>query len=416
MIGLPPQSPAVPPIQAPQMPPPSASGADRFFAGAAQVMTHSWGDKLFVWLPAISTDPNAGPTYGLMPVLVISHPETHHIRQLIAPSYTYNSLFGQTGTARYYFYPTEASQLYAVGSISQHTNREIKLRYENTAAHDGVLYVRGEVYYSADASARFYGLGETTHEDDVSGYTAKDSTIDGSIGYNFEKYWRATFGGLFRRFATGSDIIPDTVDLHDRFADVTGVGTMNTGTAEFRLLWDTRDSPVTPSMGSSGEVYTQKTTALFGTDADYFRYGLEGRRLFPWKNHPNQTTVIHAQYDQANGPSIPFYDLPSLGGRTTLRGFGDGRFTDHGRMVFNFEQRIVFARLALMGIQTNFEVAPFFDLGSTFPSIGKLQRRYLTPVYGGAFRAAVKPNVVGDVEVGVGREGPAVFVDINYPF
>jgi hypothetical protein len=36
-------------------------------------------------------------------------------------------------------------------------------------------------------------------------------------------------------------------------------------------------------------------------------------------------------------------------------------------------------------------------------------------VAGLGFRAAVKPNVVGNVEVGIGREGPAVFVGINYP-
>jgi len=44
------------------------------------------------------------------------------------------------------------------------------------------------------------------------------------------------------------------------------------------------------------------------------------------------------------------------------------------------------------------------------------ERRFVRPVYGAAFRAAVKPNVVGDVEVGYGKEGAAVFVDIGYPF
>src|ERR1700685_704938 len=59
--GLPANSPSMPTlVPLPPSPPPSRT--DRFFAGAAKVMTRSWGPNIFVWLPAISTDPNAGPT------------------------------------------------------------------------------------------------------------------------------------------------------------------------------------------------------------------------------------------------------------------------------------------------------------------------------------------------------------------
>jgi len=152
-----------------------------------------------------------------------------------------------------------------------------------------------------------------------------------------------------------------------------------------------------------------------GSDADYIRYGLDGKRFFLW-NNPKYVTVLHGLYEWANGPNVPFYELPSLGGRETLRGYGKGRFVDRGRLVLNAEHRINFATLSMMGIQANFEIAPFIDIGSVFPTLPDLQRQNVHPVYGGAFRTAVKPNVVGDVEVGLGREGPAVFVDINYPF
>lgn len=378
-------------------------------------MTRSWRGNVFVWLPAISTDPNTGPTYGLMPVLVLADPATHHIRHLVAPSYTRNSLFGQTGTLRYYWYPTDASQLYATGSLSEHVNREVKVRYENTSARDGVLYLRGEVYQNVDASSRFFGQGPQTHEGDESGYTGKASVARAAAGVNFSRSWRAAFGARFQRFSTEANIIPNIADLANRFPNADGIGTSDTIAGEFRLLWDTRDSPVTPSRGSSGEFYAEKTNVALGSRADYVRYGLEGKRFFLWKN-PKQLTVLHGLYEWCNGPRIPFYELPRVGGRATLRGYGDGRFVDRGRLVMNVEQRMTFASLALMGIQTNFEIAPFFDLGTVFPAWPEIQRKNLRPVYGAAFRAAVKPNVVGDVEVGIGQEGPAVFVDINYPF
>ncbi len=408
------------PVNAPEMPKapqmaPHPSAVERFFGAVAKVMTKTWGPNLFVWLPAISTDPNAGPTGGVLPVMVLANPESHHIQHLLAPSYTYNALFGQTATMRYYWYPTDASQFVTIGSYSQHTNREIKVRYENTSLLDGSLYLRAEGYHDVDGSRRFFGLGPQTHEGDESGYTSKDSVVRVAAGFNFFHYWRATFGERFRQMTTEENIIPDVVDLATRFPTIPGLGTQNTVTSEFRLLWDTRDLPITPSRGSSGELFVEKTSQATASDADYIRYGLEGKRFFLWKN-PKYVTVVHGIYEWANGSNIPFYELPSLGGRDTLRGYGDGRLVDRGRMVLNVEHRITFASLTMMGIQSNFEFAPFFDIGSVFPTLPQVARQNFRPVYGSAFRVAVKPNVVGDVEVGIGKEGAAVFVDINYPF
>src|SRR5262249_31772016 len=157
--------------------------------------------------------------------------------------------------------------------------------------HDGVLYLRAESYYTADASNRFFGVGPQTHEGDETGYVSKDAVARAAAGINFAHAWRATLGANFRRFATANNIIPDTTDLITRFPEQAGVGTKNTVFLEARMLWDTRDSPVTPSRGSSGEFFAQKTSVNLGSDADFFRYGLEGKRFFLWKD-PNQVTVI----------------------------------------------------------------------------------------------------------------------------
>ncbi len=409
---MPPNAPDMP--KAPQMPP-TPTGTERFLGAVAKVMTKSWGPNIFVWLPAISTDPNTGPTMGVLPVLVLADTESHHIRHLLAPSYTYNSLFGQTGTMRYYWYPTDASQLFAVGSLSERTNREIKVRYENPALLDGGMYFRGEVHYNVKGSNRFFGPGPESHPGDESGYTSKEALGKLQVGFNFFHYWRASFGHRLQRTTTDTNIIPNIADMTARFAGTPGLGTQNTSSSEFRLLFDSRDQPITPSKGSSGEIFVEKTSLAGGSDSDYLRYGIEGKRFFLW-NNPKHVTLIHGLYEWVNGSHIPFYELASLGGRNSLRGYGDGRFVDRGRVVMNVEHRITMASLSLMGIETNFEVAPFFDLGTVFPVISKVERKNLRPVYGAAFRAAVKPNVVGDVELGVGKEGLAVFVDINYPF
>jgi len=414
-----PQTEAMP-LTAPAMPQPPQkmeqpkSGSEKFFSKVADVMTTTWKDNIFVWLPALSTDPNAGATYGILPVLVLADAQKH-IRHLMAPSYTYNELFGQTGTMRYYFYPTDSSQLFAITSISQHENREARMRYENAAALDKLLYFRVEGGFQVDASQRFYGIGPNTRESDEGGFTEEEAKFRVASGINFFEHWRTTVGARFRRVSVRDNVIPETNDLRLVHPNLPGLQAENTFAMEYRLLWDTRDSPVTPSYGSSGEFFTEKTFGALGGDADFVRYGVEGKRFFPWSN-PKHVSIIRGLYEYANGPNIPFYEYPSIGGRDTLRGYGDSRLADRGRLVFNIEHRITIASLALMGIQTNFEVGPFVDLGTVFPTLPHMQRKDIRPVYGAAFRAAVKPNVVGSVEVGIGKEGPAVFVGINYPF
>jgi outer membrane protein assembly factor BamA len=212
----------------------------------------------------------------------------------------------------------------------------------------------------------------------------------------------------------GQTVVPDIAELNTRFPALANQSQQTTWVQEVHLLWDTRDYPVTPSKGQSGEIFFEKTARGWGSDSNFIRYGLEGKQFFPWKN--GNVTAIRGLYNWVNGPHIPFYELETLGGRETLRGYGEGRFNDKGRMLLNIEHRVKLTSIALMGVQTRFEVGPFFDLGTVFPNWTAIRRRDFRPVYGGSFRAAVKPNVVGSVDVGVGKEGPGVYVGINYPF
>jgi len=65
---------------------------------------------------------------------------------------------------------------------------------------------------------------------------------------------------------------------------------------------------------------------------------------------------------------------------------------------------------------TEFELAPFAGAGTVFDRAADAEARHVRPVFGGAVRAVARPQVVGSVDVGVGREGVAVFMDINYSF
>ena len=56
-------------------------------------------DITFIPLPAFDTDPNAGNTYGVLPVVLFKD-EADRVKGIFAPSLTFNEFRGVTGTVR----------------------------------------------------------------------------------------------------------------------------------------------------------------------------------------------------------------------------------------------------------------------------------------------------------------------------
>jgi hypothetical protein len=409
-----------PPLPTPivtKSPPPNdqTSRLDRFLIYIAGVMTTPWHDNMFVWLPALAADPNSGATYGVLPVLLIPEKETHHIRHLIAPTYTYNQLFGQSAGIDYYFYPNSSSQLYASARRSEHTNRDLELSYEQMTLWSRWIYFRADASYEVDGSKRFYGIGPRSRQGNQSGFTLHQSALVTTIGANLLETLRLTGGVELEHTRIGSNVVRGIPDINEHFPETSGLLANDSITPEIALRWDSRDQPETPTRGSVGKFFFQRLIDTRGAIGDYNRFGLEGSHSRPWERL-HQITWFHALYDRVTGEDVPFYNLPSLGGRESLRGFGDGRFVDRGRLLANIEQRITVTELSLTGMQIRLEVAPFIDCGTVFPELRHVEFRNLRPVFGSAFRAVVAPNVVASVDAGVGNEGLAVFVGLNYPF
>jgi hypothetical protein len=67
-------------------------------------------------------------------------------------------------------------------------------------------------------------------------------------------------------------------------------------------------------------------------------------------------------------------------------------------------------------VTADWEIAPFIDIGGVMKSLDKVNRRDIELNPGIGFRAIVRPNIVGRVDLGIGKDGPAVFVGLGYPF
>ena len=161
---------------------------------------------------------------------------------------------------------------------------------------------------------------------------------------------------------------------------------------------------VTPSAAAS---------RAMASEFDYSRYGFDGREFYKWSE--TEVTAVQLQYEQLLG-NAPFWLEPRMGGKYSLRAYGDGRYVDRGMMAANIEQRVTVLDTKMDGISTQFEAGPFFGLGSVFDNPNRMAARYERPVYGFDVRAVARPQVVGSIDVGIGNEGVAVFMDINYSF
>jgi hypothetical protein len=67
-------------------------------------------------------------------------------------------------------------------------------------------------------------------------------------------------------------------------------------------------------------------------------------------------------------------------------------------------------------VTADWEVAPFVDLGSIMSSLSHARARNFEFNPGFGLRALVRPNIVGRLDMGFGRDGPAVYVGLGYPF
>lgn len=360
-----------------------------------------------VYFPVVIANPNSGITTGILPVWLITD-DRHEIRHIVAPMLTYNRIFGPAFSGTYYYYPTARSTFRAVLEQSEKSNHRAALRYESVEFLDGRCVLKLDGNYEADGTPRFYGVGPASSKGDEADYRLLERAAKAEVGIKYWGAWQAAVGWRFRRTEVQPGIIPAA---HEIPLALRAVTTYSLPRVAFSR--DTRDYPTTPGRGSFTEIFGEVSDASLGGSSDYRRVGGQWRLYVP--ETEAWTAAFHAQMESSSG-DVPFTALANLGGPRSLRAFAEGRFQDRGAAFANFEERWALHRLEVVNAVTEFQIAPFVETGTVYRDAGQMEVRRLQSVAGVGFRAVVKPTVVGKVDIGVGREGPAVFVGIDYPF
>jgi outer membrane protein assembly factor BamA len=366
-------------------------------------------------LPAIDTDPNAGATYGVLPVLLIRD-EAEQVRRIIAPSLTYNEFRGITGTFRYFDYPTPAERFEFIAGYSETIERELDIRYRNLGLFAGRFHADVQILYERDSTIRFFGLGPASRRVDETNMTLGVAGLYMLFGLNVTPNTRLSLGETVQNFDVRRGSVPGLPFTGTVFPDLAGVDGTFVHAQRAVLAYDDRDSFTTPSRGLLVRVYLEASTELLGSESEYVKAGAEAVYLKPaWDGR----VVLVARgliEGISGGNATPFEVKPTLGGATTLRGFSQNRFYGDARVLANAEARVKVFRMRIFGMTAEFEAAPFLDMGKVFTNTDELIGSQFEVTPGIALRGLAPPSVVGRVEIGVSREGPAIFVGLDYPF
>lgn len=367
-------------------------------------------------LPVIKTDPNEGVSLGALSAFLL-HDRKDEIGTMVVQQVNYNENFGITASIFGAFYPQPGRHWELALSKSSHVNEDYSLEARDRTLLDGRLDVAGELFAFTDGSARFFGFQSESAARNETNYADKEVGFVLSAAYNLLPNLRLVVGDRFRKVDIGRGAVTSLPSIEARFTadEVPGIDGFTTHAQHVGLTYTSLDDPDMPTRGVLARAVLEISRSALGSSATYRHYIAEVKTFLPIAD-ARYITAVRAAYNQTLGDDVPFLERSILGGKNSLRGHGENRFVDSSYVLLNIEERIRLFRYRLFNVSTDWEIAPFVDFGAVARDLLDVAAKNFVVNPGIGFRAVVRPNVVSRVDIGFGKEGPAIFATLGYPF
>ena len=366
-------------------------------------------------IPAVSTSKNDGNDAGLI-VPILKTDSDGELKYLAAPMLIHNSIVGTRGAINLFQYEPGGRQIRFIASAAEKIERKVLFSYADPAFSQGRYSLNFDASFFKNATARFYGLGETTSKSEQTNYTAREGRASWRFGVYVNEVTQVSIGQRFRQVSLqrGATGLPFTGDEFSSVVGVQGETLIFGNRATFH--YDTRNNLISPTDGMAVTAYAEVNQNIRNGDHPvYSRYELEVKKLFPSESK-RAILIMRADIQATIGDQVPFFEQSSLGGQNNLRGYGVDRFIDKNLLAWSIEERIHVMRTKIAGVTADFEVAPFLDTGQVFNDYKDVAFNNYRMTPGIGFRGIVRPNVVGRVDYGYSREGGAVFAGLDFPY
>jgi hypothetical protein len=384
-------------------------------AGAQSASDSSCSTKLdtrLVPLPVYATLPNEGDTFGVMPVFLRVCGANERTESIIAPSLTWNDVIHATGTFRWFHYPTDDQTLTFVASVSTRINSNVLLLWKDLPRRPGASTNELELRWQRSVFYRFFGLGPDTPADAESSYTRVRGHAAARRGLNLGDSWNVGVSVLFDRDLVQDLGVPGLPLSRREFPAVPGMRGSTLLGQTIDVRFDTRDHGDTSERGFFAELAAGAVEGLAGSPG-FLTSHLDARALQP--ETASISAAARLDWRGVSSARAPFYAQSSLGGAYYLRGFTEDRFVDQNAWTFELEQRIRLFQTHIYGVTADWRIDPFVAVGQVYRTVTDAFSHPQVAA-GMGFRAWVRPNVVGRVDVANGGEGWKVYVEIGYPY
>jgi outer membrane protein assembly factor BamA len=374
-----------------------------------------WADTQVFPIPSVSTSKNDGSDVGLIVPILITDPDGE-LKYLLAPMLIKNSIVGTRGTFNLFRYDPGGRQMQFIASLTEKIERKLLFNYVDPAFSNGRYFLTFGGTFFKNATARFFGLGQTTLEAGETNYTAREARANWRFGVYANEVTQIAVGQRVRQVSLqrGATDLPFTGDVYPTVDGVQGetiiIGTRAT------FYYDTRNNLISPTDGMAVTAYAEINQNIRNHDFPVFsRYELEIKKLFPSESK-RAILIVRADLQATLGDQVPFFEQSSLGGQNNLRGYGVDRFIDKHLIAASVEERIHIARAKIAGVAADFEMATFLDTGQVFNSFKDVSFKDYRMTPGIGFRGIVRPNVVGRIDYGYSKEGGAIFAGLDFPY
>ena len=174
----------------------------------------------------------------------------------------------------------------------------------------------------------------------------------------------------------------------------------------FRLQYDTRDNLTAATRGVYAAFEQRYCPAFFGNLSGDFGYS--DVRLYGYHPLWRGAVIAGALHSRLSYGDVPWSQLSTFGGSSTMRGYYDGRFRDKGETDVTLELRQhVWRRNGL---------AVWIGAGTVYPRISAFSLRHILPNAGIGYRWEFKARTNVRVDLGLGRGETSFIFSINEAF
>jgi len=176
------------------------------------------------------------------------------------------------------------------------------------------------------------------------------------------------------------------------------------------VQYDSRDVTVNAKQGQFINVEYLKYGNAIGGDSDYQKLVLDYRFYLPLRK--NDTLAFYNAMQWSEG-DVPYYDMPTLGGASSMRGLYTGHYRDNTTIENTVELRHTFVRAN--GELSVHGAVIWAGVGAVAPTLEKLYEHLLYS-YGVGYRYEIQPHMNVRVDLGIGPSENGFYLTFTEAF